>query len=502
MTFSGLLRLPDRSALFAGLRSYLAALGTFLTLAVLLHWAHESYGVLVLGVVVAFSLDRTGRGQERRTLLVGLPIVTVCVAALGALMREEPPLGSALFVVLVFASIHVRRYGPRASGVGRLMALPLLAMFMSPVPAGQDPRGIVVWSVVASLLAVIWNWIASALLARLAPPRPAPAASASPAQGFVHTRLGAQAGLALALAFTTGHLLFPDHWSWTVITTLMVTIGARSRGHVLHKGVQRFAGALIGAFTATLIAGPVNGHPIVAVVVIFAYLLAGLILREVDYAYWSFCMTSMLAVLYGLVGQAGPEFLAERVLQIVLGTACAILPAFVLMPIRTEAVVRRHLSRTLEALGDLLKGPDDETKREFEQRAQALKVAAEPVLALRRIVRLLDTAFRRPSRGPGLAECVESLMSCAGPITALAVQNAPAVDGAALDGAALDGASLHGALRRNIGTIRLTLGRRPAPEWVPVQIPPHPDPRMRALADIDAALRSIHAGVAVATLPG
>ncbi len=34
----------------------------------------------------------------------------------------------------------------------------------------------------------------------------------------------------------------------------------------------------------------------------------------------------------------------------------------------------------------------------------------------------------------------------------------------------------HAALRRNIGTIRLTLARRNAPDWVPVAVPADPGP--------------------------
>ncbi|MFC4591500.1 FUSC family protein [Sphaerisporangium corydalis] len=496
MTSSGSLRLPlpDRTAVRAGLRSFVAALGTFVTLALLVHLAHGSSGAIVVGVMVALSVDRVGKGQRHLALLARLPVVTACVAGVGAVMHWQPLLGSALFVALVFLSIHLRRYGPRAAGIGRLMTLPLLAMFMSPVPVGSGPLGAIVWAIAAGVVAVLWSLAASFMIARYDPPPPVAEPGESGTRGEVHTRLAAQAGLALALAFVAGRLLFPDHWTWTVITTLVLTVGARSRGHVLHKGVQRFAGALAGALTATLIAGPIDGHPVVSVIVIFAYLLVGLILRQVDYAYWSFCMTSVLAVLYGLSGQAGPGFLGERIVEIVLGTVCAILPAFVLLPIRTEAVVRKNLSRTLEALGDLLKGPDEDRRREFDRRAEALHVAAEPLLALRRITGMADTVLRRPPRVPGLAECARSLMSCAEPLAALTV---PADDPASEDhGRARQTASVHGALRRNIGTIRLTLGRRPAPEWVPVEIPPLSDPRTRALADIDAALRSVHAGVA------
>ncbi|MFC6083543.1 FUSC family protein [Sphaerisporangium aureirubrum] len=473
-----------------GLRSFLAAAGTFGTLVLLSPWAGEPLGVYVLGVVVAFSLDRVGKGQERAVLLVALPVVTAGVAAVGGLMRAEPPLGSALFVGLVFLSVHLRRYGPRASAAGRLMTLPLLAMFVSPVPVGDSARGTLVWSVVACLVAVAWHWGVSALVrgerAAAVPPPP-------PASGSSHTKLALQAAIALGLAFTAGHLLFPAHWSWTVVTALVVTIGARSRGHVLHKGVQRFGGALVGAVSATLIAGPLHDHPVASAVVIFAYLLAGLVLRQIDYAYWSFAVTSMLAVLYGLLGQAGPEFLAERLVEILLGTACGIVPAFLVLPIRTEAVVRRNLAHTLHALGDLLREPGAEHEQVLHQRAEGLRTAAEPLLARHRLSRLLARRTGRiftrrpgldasPRRARGeLAEGVRGLLAGMERLDAGATP-APA----------------RAALRRNIGTVRLTLARRPAPDLVPVQAGQDP-----ALTDLDAALRAVHAGLpAVPETPG
>ncbi|WP_214411593.1 FUSC family protein [Sphaerisporangium fuscum] len=592
MTSLGLSRrlpLPGRPAVLEGLRSFVVALGTFLTLAALVRWGHGSLGVIVVGVVIAFSLDRVGKGQEWRSLLVRLPLVTICVTAVGTVIHASPWAGSALFVVLVFVSIQLRRHGPRAAAIGRLMVLPLLGMFVSPVPVAADPLHSLLWALPACLVALAWNRIVALSFTRRRPalpgasstaapepgaaaepgaasepgavagpgavpgpggvtepgavgehgvvpgpgvplePAPVPERGAAPpsaASGAVHTRLAAQAAMATALAFVAGHLLFPGRWAWPVITVLVITIGARSRGHVLYKGLQRFAGALAGATTATLIAGPVQGHPVVSGVVIFAYLLAGLILRQVNYSYWSFCVTSMLAVLYGLTGQAGPEFLGERLLGILLGAVCAIVPAFVLMPVRTEAVVRRNLSRVLEALGDVLRDPGEEARREFDQRSAALWVAAEPMMALRRSRRAAAFLLRRPAPRHELAECVDAVLTCAEPLTTLTAEpratltaeppttltaeppttltaehpttltaepgeTAAACSDHERHAQASSARAAHGALRRNIATIRLTLGRRPAPEWVPVDVPPGPHPHARALAGLDAALRSV-----------
>ena len=95
-------------------RSFVAAVGTAATLGVLVSGERQPLGVVILGVVLAISLERARAG--RRSLLV-VPVVAV-TGLIGALMHWSPPLGEGVFVAAVFASIHLRRYGPgpRRSG--------------------------------------------------------------------------------------------------------------------------------------------------------------------------------------------------------------------------------------------------------------------------------------------------------------------------------------------------------------------------------------------------
>src|SRR5204862_6558251 len=96
--------------------------------------------------------------------------------------------------------------------------------------------------------------------------------AADPAEATRLARVAArranQSALGLALAFAAGQLLFPSHWAWTVVTAFTVSVGARSRGEVLVKSVERFAGALAGTTAATLATGALTGHTGVAVTVI------------------------------------------------------------------------------------------------------------------------------------------------------------------------------------------------------------------------------------------
>ncbi|UWE08009.1 FUSC family protein [Actinacidiphila bryophytorum] len=212
-------------------------------------------------------------------------------------------------------------------------------------------------------------------------PAPEPKRAAARKGGVQpHTRLSVQLTAAMAVAFAVGHLLFPHRWTWTVITAFVVCSAARARGDVVHRSGLRVAGAFTGAVTGTLVAHVVAGTAPAAVAVIFCYLFLGLWLRDVSYALWAFCVTSLLAVLYSLNGEHGTAaLLLQRPEGILAGSACGILAAYFVLPLRTETVMRGRAARALQVLQDLL--------------TAAREPHAEPA-ALRRLARSLDRASR------------------------------------------------------------------------------------------------------------
>ncbi|WNI15926.1 FUSC family protein [Actinacidiphila sp. ITFR-21] len=100
--------------------------------------------------------------------------------------------------------------------------------------------------------------------------------------------MAAQRAAAMAAGFAAGHLFFPHHWTWTVITAFVVCSAARSRGDVVHRSGLRIAGAFTGALTGTLVAHPVSGAPAAGVTVTSCYLLIGVWLRDLIRAVWAF----------------------------------------------------------------------------------------------------------------------------------------------------------------------------------------------------------------------
>ena len=280
-----------------------------------------------------------------------------------------------------------------------------------------------------------------------------------------HTRLAAQLTVAMAVAFAVGHVVFPHRWMWPVITAFVVCSGARGRGDVVHKSGLRVAGAFAGAVTGTLAAHLVAGSPAAAITMIFGYLLAGLWLRERNYAVWAFCVTSVLSVLYSLNGEQGGALLFQRPEGILVGSACGIAAAYFVLPLHTERVMRARASRALRALQDLLgavREPEPRPAairhlaRQFDRAAQDLAQVAAPARAHRALFHR-----RRAEAAAHAADWADSLAVCAHAARVLA-----ATEPAAL----VASRTLLGLTALNVGQVRRRLGHRPDAE------PPRPAP--------------------------
>jgi uncharacterized membrane protein YccC len=177
---------------------------------------------------------------------------------------------------------------------------------------------------------------------------------------------------------------------------------------VLLRSGERLAGALTGTALATLLAATLTGHTVASVAAIFALLAIGAVLGEVHYVFWAFCVTSMLALLYGLYGQAGAHLLHERLEENLLGTACMIAPAFLLLPVRTSDLIRRYSGLSLATLDELLvllAAPErddvavSQAVRELDRRLALLGDAAAPALVGRRLARVVGISAHGASVG-------------------------------------------------------------------------------------------------------
>lgn len=347
--------------------------------------------IIVLAVVVPVMLGGLARRVDPRVRLLALPaipVATLVAAGIGTRMYgERALLGSALFVLAISATVWIRRWGARATVLGALVTVPLLATLVAPVPPGARNE---LWAAVVGLLAFGWVSIAHLVAERtgFTGGHVEPAASVPSSRRTVRpsTRMAVQLGVALAAAFVLGHVLLGAHWPWVVLTAFIVCSGNRGRGDVVLKGLQRVLGASVGTLLATGVALLFAPRDPAQVVAIFVVLALGTWARSASYAYWAACVTAALALLYGYFGQTGTHLLLTRVWGIVLGGALGVLACWFILPIRTTDVVRRRTADALAALTDALKaGPDEAGCRRFDHAVRSLTQVAPPLELHRRL---------------------------------------------------------------------------------------------------------------------
>ncbi|WP_131738996.1 FUSC family protein [Actinomadura roseirufa] len=429
--------------------------------------AHLNADVLIQSVVLSVSLARTERNAalpDRFICFAALPAVAIVSAGLGDAMSSEAFLGKflgdAAFTLLVTSAIWVRRFGARAARTGQLALLPAIALLAVPRIPGHDVNS-VLWAPIVALIACFWVTAFQLLVGARDAPRQGPLPTAAKGRIAPSTRMAAQTGAALSTAFALGHLFFPDHWAWVVLTTFIVCQGARGRGDALHKGVLRALGAAGGTLVAALAAGAYPPGDQDAVVLIFIVLGIAVWLRHWSYAYWAGGVTAALSLLYGYFGQAAEPLLRTRLEAIMAGAVIGVAAAWLILPFRTRDVLRRRTAEALAALTDVLAGEADASRR-FERAVAELDLLHGPLTMHRLVSR----------RTPHHVDAIDALRA-----------SVRSVQGLAPD-------ARLGELRRNVGAVRLALAGRADGAYR--RVPADGAPAATAVAEIDGQLARLH----------
>ena len=387
------------------------------TIAVCLLIAPEP-GPAILGAMLCLTLSRSQLERDWRGRLeaaIALPFIGLISAGVGLLLLDLRILGAIVYVLGIFLSIFLRRFGPVPRRIGALLALPFIALLVAPNPVPSTVHGgwaILVPALVALVaFAFVTVFQVAAIGIRMlprplpAPPEPVPAepvpaeTPTAPERRVIldaTTKLALQMALSLALAFTIGFLFFADRWTWIVLTVVVVAVGNTGRADVLYKGVQRLAGAAVGTVVALLgLTLPALGGPnLPTVIALLAIVFVAVFLRPFAYVWWALFFTLALTLLQSFgtasTSAVGP-LLGERLEEILLGTALALLVAWFVLPLRSENTVRRRIAIVLAALQTRLAEQTPETARELGDAQKQLARVAAPYLAWRRV-------FRRSTR--------------------------------------------------------------------------------------------------------
>jgi uncharacterized membrane protein YccC len=409
-------------------------------------------GPLVLAVVLSLSLwrsqlDRNWRGRVEAAAV--LPLVGLACLGVGLLLRQQPAAGAVLFAAGIAASIWLRRFGPAASRAGSLIALPFVALLVTPnIPSHRlSPSAALLMPLLVGFIALASvtaiHWLGRRL--KLLPPaglQPEQAAIASAGGDaaprlLASTRMAIQMAVALALAFAVGFGLFPGHWSWVVLTAFIVNSGNRGRGDVAYKSILRVLGAAAGTFGALLLTAHLAAPGAATVGLILLALFFGIWLRPLGYAWWALFVTLVLAMLQSFTGAEAGIILWPRLEQIVIGAVIGVASAWLVLPVRSTGVLRLRIAQALAALSTAL---DPATPERSSAAFVAAMARVEEVAPAFRAQRLLTRRFRALQP----ADWVDALGACV----------APAV-------AAIDGGKAVPGLRAEVGKARRAM-REPA----------------------------------------
>lgn len=207
------------------------------------------------------------------------------------------------------------------------------------------------------------------------------------------TRQAIQASVAASLAIVTGDLVSPARWYWAVIAAFVVFAGTNTWGDTLTKGWQRLLGTVLGVPCGILVATLVAGDRTASLVMIFACLFCAFYFMQLTQSLMAFWITTMLALLYGLLGQFSFDVLLVRIEETAIGAVIGVAVAILVLPTNIGTVLRddtRDFLAELSALigssiatmfdHDSTAGPTEQA-RQLDRKLQQVRATAKPLLA-------------------------------------------------------------------------------------------------------------------------
>ncbi|WP_116375064.1 FUSC family protein [Mycobacterium sp. MFM001] len=288
------------------------------------------------------------------------------------------------------------------------------------------------------------------------PPAPPPA-DTEPESGLrPTTRQAIQVAVAASLAIVVGELVSPARWYWAVIAAFVIFAGTNSWGETLTKGWQRLLGTALGVPSGVLIATLVSGDRVASLVLIFVCLFCAFYVMKVAYSMMIFWITTMLALLYGLLGQFTVHLLLLRIEETAIGAVIGAAVAILVLPTDTRKAIRDDAHTFLTTLSNLIDasatsmfadtGRPTELARQLDRDLQQYRVTAKPLMAgvaglsgrrsIRRGLRMLaacDHYGRTLARNSGRYDAPPELADAVAAAAAQVRRNIDALD-AARDG--------------------------------------------------------------------
>lgn len=207
------------------------------------------------------------------------------------------------------------------------------------------------------------------------------------------TRQAIQASVAASLAIVLGDRISPERWYWAVIAAFLVFAGTTTWAETLTKGWQRLLGTVLGVPSGMLVATLVAGDTTASLVMIFVCLFCAFYFMQVAQSLMAFWITTVLALLYGLLGQFSVEVLVLRIEETAVGAVIGVAVAILLLPNTIGTTIGKDTREFLNSLSLVIEtsiarmfGTDPtssptEVARELDRKLQQFRVTAKPLLA-------------------------------------------------------------------------------------------------------------------------
>ncbi|MGA8370114.1 MAG: FUSC family protein [Acidimicrobiales bacterium] len=169
-----------------------------------------------------------------------------------------------------------------------------------------------------------------------------------------YLRATVQMTVAVSIAIVAGYALAGQRFYWAVISVLVVLLGTNTLAEQLRKAGERVVGVLVGVGVGTGLVDLV-GHNSVwsAVIVVLAVWLGVYFIRGYHWGTMALAVTVSLSQAYLSLGEFSNGLLWERLAEVALGAAAAMVTVAVVLPVRTRRVVDQALAKTVESLSDL-----------------------------------------------------------------------------------------------------------------------------------------------------
>ncbi|WP_235687080.1 FUSC family protein [Tomitella gaofuii] len=164
------------------------------------------------------------------------------------------------------------------------------------------------------------------------------------------TRAAIQVAVATSAATLLGELVSPDRWYWAVLTAFLVFNGASTRGEILSRAGHRIVGTVAGVVAGVVIAALVGHNPPVQMVLIIVCIFFAFYFAPVAYALLTFCVTVLLAMLYGLLGVFSIEVLGLRIAETAVGAVVGLASAYFILATSTQGELE---AKTVDYLAQL-----------------------------------------------------------------------------------------------------------------------------------------------------